>query len=450
MRGCDNTSDGGTQADNHDFSRSIIPTCDARIRLEKLEPRPRDAGAERGSGGRRTRGDRPRWHEVTKDGTPKKTCANARVAIEALGVRCRYDDFHDKMTIESSTMPLVTCASTETAAHLLRIQMDDSFTFDPRKDHTQDALAQLALTHRFDPMRDYFDGLQWDGQPRVEGWMTAYVGAQDTELNRWNGRLTLVAGVRRVRQPGCKFDQIPVWEGEEGTGKSSAIAVLAISPENFSDQTIIGAKDQQQQELLRGVFIYEISEPGGMQRAQVEAVKAFASRTHDRARPAYDRCRVDLPWRGIMIGTTNADAYLKSQTGNRRFWPVKTGAIDLTALRRDRDQLWAEAAAVEASGVSLVLPRELWASAREIQDARLEYDPWQDELEDLRGLAMVADGREQVSTLVLLRRLGRTEGKATTGGEMRLAPVMRRLGWTGPVRIRIDGRRCRGYFRAAE
>jgi len=347
-------------------------------------------------------------------------------------------------------VPLVTGTGLETAAHLLRFQMHGSFKFDPGKDHMQDALVQLALMHRFDPMRDYFEALQWDGRPRLDCWMTTYLGAEDTDLNQWIGRLTLIAAVRRVRQPGCKFDQIPVWEGEEGTGKSSAIAVMAISPENFSDQTIIGVKDQQQQELLRGVFVYEISELGGMHRTQVEAVKAFASRTHDRARPAYGRSRVDLPRRGIMIGTTNADTYLKSQTGNRHFWPVKTGAINLNALRRDCDQLWPEAAAAEASGVSLVLPRELWDTVREVQDARLEHDPWQDELEDLRDLAIIVDGREQVSTLVVLRKLGRTEGKASTGDEIRLVPVMRRLGWTGPVRIRIDGRRCRGSVRVAK
>jgi len=94
-----------------------------------------------------------------------------------------------------------------------------------------------------------------------------------------------------------------------------------------------------------------------------------------------------------MIGTTNADTYLKSQTGNRRFWPVKTGAINLNALRRDCDQLWAEAAVAEASGVSLVLPRELWDTVREVQDARLEHDPWQDELEDLRDLAIIGKMR---------------------------------------------------------
>ena len=94
-------------------------------------------------------------------------------------------------------------------------------------------------------------------------------------------------------------------EGEEGTKKSSAIELLALDPRNFSDQRILGLSDREQQELLRGKWLYEISEMQGMKRAEVEHVKAFASRTHDRARPAYGRSVIDQPRRCILIGTTN-------------------------------------------------------------------------------------------------------------------------------------------------
>jgi len=113
-----------------------------------------------------------------------------------------------------------------------------------------------------------------------------------------------------------------------------------------------------------------------MKRAEVEQVKAIASRTEDRARAAYGRFPARQQRRCVFFATTNDDTYLKSQTGNRRFWPVPIGAIDLEALRRDRDQLWGEAAYHEAQGASIGLPAKLWADARAEQDRRLVADPW--------------------------------------------------------------------------
>ena len=148
-------------------------------------------------------------------------------------------------------------------------------------------------------------------------------------------------------------------EGPEGRGKSETIRILA-GDDNFSDQTILPLHDKEQQEALQGVWLYEIADLTGIGRAEVEKIKAFASRTVDRARPAYGRSRVDRPRRCVFFATTNNETYLKSQTGNRRFWPIVTGQIDLDALRRDRDQLWAEAAEVEAKNNNLMLPASLW------------------------------------------------------------------------------------------
>ena len=105
-----------------------------------------------------------------------------------------------------------------------------------------------------------------------------------------------------------------------------------------------------------------------MRRADVEKIKAFATRTHDRARPAYGRRRVDAPRRCTFIATTNEDEYLQSASGNRRFWPVRTSAIDIGALKDARNQLWAEAVAAEAKGDPLTLPKDLWKQASAAQD----------------------------------------------------------------------------------
>ena len=107
-------------------------------------------------------------------------------------------------------------------------------------------------------------------------------------------------------------------------------------------------------------------------------VKLFASKTVDSARPTYARSRVDRPRRGIVVATTNEDTYLRNTTGNRRFWPVRVGKIDLAQVKEDRDQLWAEACEFEASCEPLVIPEALWPEAAEQQQARTELDPWED------------------------------------------------------------------------
>ena len=317
------------------------------------------------------------WPDPNEDGRPKTTCANATVAVMHMGIVCRKDTFHEKMMAAGEPINAWAGDMSDDVIQMIRKTIRFRYGFDPKVENTRDACTQLCLENQFDPVCDYLDGLQWDGTPRLTNWLTRYMGAPDTELNRAIGRLTLIAAVRRAFAPGTKFDQIVVLEGVEGRGKSTAIEILA-GKENFSDQKILGLSDKEQQEAMCGVWLYEIAELTGMRRADTDHVKAFASRTVDRARPAYGRFRVDRPRRAICFATTNDDEYLKSETGNRRFWPVVTSHIDLAALRRDRDQLWAEAAELEARGVSISLPEHLWKAAGDEQIHRKEVDPWRD------------------------------------------------------------------------
>jgi predicted P-loop ATPase len=237
---------------------------------------------------------------------------------------------------------------------------------------------------------------------------------------------------------------VAVLEGPQGVGKSSALVILA-GRGNFSDQEILTLDDRAQAEALEGVLIYEISELTGLKRTEIERVKAFISRTEDRARPAYGRFREDRPRTAIFVGTTNDDTYLRDATGNRRFLPVPVGKIDLVGLTRDRDQLWAEAAYREAQGEAIELPATLYATAAELQDSRLEPEPW---LDTLTYFTCVAedDGQKVSSEHLLTDVLKIPIDKQTTAIAKRLASAMRQLGWEGPKPIRIRGRVTRGYI----
>ena len=398
------------------------------------------------------------WDRVDKNGFPVRSCANARTAVRALNIRCRYDEFHDHLLIEGNILGALAGELSDYACQVICDHIFHRFRFEPHKETIRDAIVQLCLRHRFDPIVEYlaWASLTWDRKERLDNWLSTYLGAPDTPLNRAIGRIVLVAAVRRARKPGTKFDQIIVLEGPEGTLKSSAIAAMA-GKENFSDQSILGMGDREQQECLRGRWLYEIADLSGIRRAEVEHVKAFASRTHDRARPAYGHFVIDLPRRCVLFATTNDETYLKSQTGNRRFWPVNTTRIDLEALRRDRDQLLVEAARREATGEPIVLPGELWAQARIEQDARMESDPWDDMLADVKGAVYpTADGNgyeEQIaSRQLLVDVLGLKADRATDQQNKRLAYCMRRLGWKGPLAMKIasGAKTVKGYTRSAE
>jgi predicted P-loop ATPase len=391
---------------------------------------------------------------------------NALIAVEELGVDCRYDLFHDKVIVKGYDFGMWSGNALENLDNVvlkIRQAILLKFGFDPGKTYVLDALLTNALDHAFNPVRDYLDSLRWDGAPRLDRWMLTYCGAPDTPLNHAIGRKMLIGGVRRVRQPGCKFDYITVLESViQGVGKSTLLRTLA-GEENFSDAEILGLDKQEQQEAVQGVWIYEIGELQGLSKAEVEKVKMFASKTHDMARPAYGRTRLDRARQCIFVATTNQDRYLRDPTGNRRFWPVKTPVIDLEGIARDRDQLWAEAAAMEALGEPLVIHSDLWPSATVEQIARMEIDPWEEQvgadlLEKERSYSTIdhkfilatgkGGAREfRVSISYLLSDVLRIPPERQHQNHAsRLAVVMRNLGWLRSDKVlRIAGAVCRGY-----
>jgi predicted P-loop ATPase len=281
----------------------------------------------------------------------------------------------------------------------------------------------------------------------------------------------MIAAVRRARWPGCKFDNITVLESEEGWLKSTAWRVLA-GDENFSDESILGRSPREIQEQLSEVWIHESADLAGMRKAEVESVKAFASRQVDIARPAYGYFVKKQPRHAINVGTTNSDEYLQSQTGNRRFWPLNVlRPIDVGKLERDRLQLWGEAAAREAQGESLTFAQELWPAAVEEQEKRRVKDPWEEILADIPETVEVKD-REHYdrygtcdtvkiihdltdtkekfvsSTDVLTHVLGVPTDRQDRHHAMRLADTMKRLGWQR-ARPSVDGVQRRGFARLA-
>lgn len=378
---------------------------------------------------------------------------NAKLAIQQLRITPKLDVFRQRIVIDGYTGPIG--ETLDDVELKLRNFIMERLEFDPETRHTRDAVRILAMQNSFDPVREYLDALEWDGERRLDFWMSRYLGADDDELTRAMGRATLIAGVRRVRRPGSKFDSVLVLEGPQGGGKSGALKVLAGSEELFTDEIVLGESYKEQQELLRGKWIVELPELAGLNNSEVRRTKQFITKTHDRARGAWARTVEDSPRRCIMIGTTNDDTYLKDTTGNRRFWPVRVGRIDLAGLREVRDQLWAEAAAAEpGAGEPVTIPNNLWTAAEVRQAQRVAADPWEDLLEAALALphnAWEASGERRTTTQVIFVNVLKREMHETTLRDTRrLGECMKRLGWTGPKSIWHEGGPVKGYVKKIE
>jgi predicted P-loop ATPase len=291
------------------------------------------------------------------------------------------------------------------------------------KDTTHQGVDLRAQEQAFHPVRDYLDGLKWDGRPRLDRWLTYYLGAEPSTYLSAIGRLFLIAMAARIFEPGCKSDYMIVLEGEQGSGKSSACRILA--GEWFSDSLPDIMHDKDVAQHIRGKWLIEIAELSATSRAEAEALKAFVSRPVERYRPSYGRKEVIEPRQCLFIGTTNKLTYLRDETGARRFWPVKVGKIDADALAHDRDQLFAEAVALFRAG-------ERWwpddaferEHIRPEQDARYESDPWEE------AISSHVSSLSRVRVADIAREVFFLEGaKVGTAEQRRITNVLISLGW---------------------
>jgi predicted P-loop ATPase len=245
----------------------------------------------------------------------------------------------------------------------------------------EECLIVEGQDRQFHPVRDWLATLHWDRIPRIDKWLTMTFGCALDDYHKAVGSKLLIAAVRRVRQPGCKFDHLPVLEGAQGIGKSRAIGILFGEDWTTDDVPAdLGNKDAAI--ALAGVWAVELSEIEPLIRSEAETVKAFLSRGTDRYRPPYGRTTIEVARQCVLIGTTNATEYLRDTTGNRRIWPVQclsTDSADLGWLRTHRDQLWAEAAHREVRGEAIWLNiPHVHETAIAAQAARLADDPWSD------------------------------------------------------------------------
>ncbi len=394
-------------------------------------------------GGEADAAEPPEWHRYlqrNQDREPRGNLANAMTALSNAPewrARIGYDEMQRAAVIRDGAA----LANLEDV-HVSRIHLWMQRAGLPTmpKDTAHQAVDLRARDRAFHPVLHYLRGLRWDGNRRLDSWLHTYLGAESEwgerrEYVRGIGRMFLIAMVARVFEPGCKADYMLVLEGPQGSRKSTACRILG--GEWFSDNLPDLEHDAVRlAQHIRGKWLIEIAEMSAMNRADTNNLKAFITKPEEVFTPKYARREVREPRQCLFIGTTNKEAYLRDETGGRRFWPVKVGLVDTEALARDRDQLFAEA-------VAAFLAREAWWPDDQFerqhiapqQEARFEADAWE------AAIGPWLEAKARVTVLDVARgALTMETPRLGTAEQRRITAILERLGWVrlgkGPQGVR--------------
>lgn len=371
-----------------------------------------------------------------KDRVHRDSQVNIRIALDKLKVRLHFDTFQQKYFVSYNGYKGLL---SEELRRELWLDIDRKFNFRPTPDFFWTVVLHAADQKKRHPVVEYLEKHTWDGTPRLAQWLIKYAGAQlrsdeHEAYVRAVSTIVMVAAVRRVRKPGCKFDELLILESGQGTFKSSALRALCPNEDWFTDDLPLGVDAKQVIERTSGKWIIEASELHGIRRSEAEHLKSFLSRQVDGpVRLAYERTATEVARQFIVVGTTNSmTSYLKDPTGNRRFWPVAISKFDIDKIIANRDQLWAEAAYLEAQDMSIRLPEELHDAAGQEQDRRRLVDTWEESLTDI-----IDPGLMRVPVKLIWDALGKTADRMDNRDALRIAAIMESFGFIRKVKRRM-------------
>lgn len=263
------------------------------------------------------------------------------------------------------------------------------------KQNEQDAMVVVGKEHSINPVKDWIEAEQWDGTPRAERYFIDYLGAEDSEYTRAVTRKWLAGAVKRVYQPGCKFELVPILEGKQGLGKSTAARNLF--PKKFSDSLKSMGKTDEDYKKLQGNWIMELGELSAMKKTEIESAKSFISAQSDSYRGSYSHYVYPHLRKCVFIGSTNQQDYLKDATGERRFFPIRCGVTKPTKtvwrneesvpkINHDIHQVLAEVKTWVDAGESVFADDKLMQLAKPYQQEAETVDPMKEAIEDFLNM----------------------------------------------------------------
>jgi predicted P-loop ATPase len=214
------------------------------------------------------------------------------------------------------------------------------------KTMVEDALNKVIHDNEIRSVPDFIKSLKWDGVSRLDSWLTHAFGTANDEYHQKIGSNWMKGMVNRAINPGAKFDNVLVLEGKQGIKKSQALAMLGNinGMINHLETTMsVGNKDFFMSFV--GKLIVEFSEGETLTRSETKQLKGIITTAYDNYREPYARKSKDHPRWCVFAMTTNEDTYLKDDTGNRRWLPVRVllDECNIKWIEENREQLYAEA-----------------------------------------------------------------------------------------------------------
>lgn len=358
---------------------------------------------------------------TTKQGNPVSNIDNAVRILDgwpAFKEIVWYDEFYQRYFTKWQTGILREWRDIDTLNLTLIFQRDFGLI------RTDDKILHKAILAYADKNihnhpREWMASLEWDKTPRIGSFFPVYMGVEKgaysyaVSFNFW------VSLVARIFKPGCQVDTMVILEGKEGIFKSKSLEAIAGAwYMNAHEQ--ITSKDFFLS--LQGKILVELSELEAFSKAEGTRIKQVLTCRTDRYRAPYGRSSQDNPRMSIFVGTTNETHYLKDSTGSRRFWPLSVGKIDLDLIRRDREQLFAEAVFELKSGADWYhMPG---SETAQVQESRRQFDEWEN------AVAVFLLGKNEVELKDVAASLGVDQGKLDAQTQRRIGGLLRRRGWS--------------------
>jgi putative DNA primase/helicase len=280
-----------------------------------------------------------------------------------------------------------------------------------------------GMKNTINPIKDWLNNLKWDGIHRLDSWLHIYTGCELNKYTSQVGVILLCGAIKRIMEPGCKFDYMVILEGEQGIMKSTLFEVLG---GDYFISLSFGYQEKEIVENIQGAWFIEIADMNGFAKKDIEWLRAFITRKSDRCRLPYARTSGDFARQNIFVGTTNPSGdneYLKDDTGNRRFFPILCSKMNVHSLRDVRDQLFAEAF-TRYKNELLYLTGEAEKIAKQEQSNREETDVWSGTIRHFILNKNITNMNEILNNCLHIDLI-----KVSMSDKMRVGKIMRKLKW---------------------